>query len=126
MIDQHVRRLIEHAVNSPTKLQLLLLFADNPRFSGTAWQVAQRIYRDIWSTREALEGLAAAGVLRESPGPDPVYRFAPDADLHEPIRRLCECYNEPLERDAIQRMVRENAGIVPSVRALGTYEFEYI
>lgn len=110
MIDQSVRSLLEGVIDTPLKLQLVLMFAEHQHLRATAAQVADRIYRDIWSTREALRELAESGVLSETNSPDgPVYAFCPACELAEPIRRLIHCYNEPLERDLIHRMLREIA-----------------
>lgn len=111
MIDQSVRSLLEGAIDTPLKLQLVLMFAEHQHLRATAAQVADRIYRDIWSTREALRELAESGVLSETNTPDgPAYAFCPSCELAESIRRLIDCYNEPLERDLIHRTLREIAG----------------
>ena len=117
MIDPSVQRLLEQAIDSQIKLQLLLLYYENPRFEGTATQVAGRTYRDIWSTREALRELAEDGLLCASNASDPVYGYRPCPEYREPIFRLVQCYNEPLERDQLQRMLREVAMNAPFRRA---------
>lgn len=127
MLDQTIRRLLEHVVNSPVKLQLTLLFAENPQLTGGATQIAQRVYRDIWSTREALQELDADGVLcAKSAGAEPIYRFCPRPDLVEPIRRLTEAYNEPFVRDRVQKLVREIASYAPYRGAAVAMDFEFI
>jgi hypothetical protein len=118
MIDSTVQRLLEQAIDSPIKLQLLLMFYENPRMEGTASQIAERIYRDIWSTREALRELAEDGILNTANVVgEVVYRYRPRADCVEPIFRLAQSYNEPLERDQLQRMLREVASYAPYRRA---------
>ena len=117
MIDPTVQRLLEQAVDSLTKLQLLLLYYENPRFEGTAAQVAGRTYKDIWSTREALRELAEDGLLGVSSAADPVYYYLPRPEYREPISRLVQCYNEPLEREQLQRELREVARNAPFWRA---------
>ena len=116
MIDPMVHRLLEQAIDSPIKLQLFLLYYENPRFEGTASQIANRIYRDIWSTREALRELAEDGLLIAC-GSESVYRYRPRAEYREPILRLVQSYNEPLERDHVQRALREIASYAPYRRA---------
>jgi hypothetical protein len=119
MIDPTILRLLEQAVDTPTKLQLLLLFHENPRLEVTAAQIAQRTYRDIWSTREALRELAEDGVLDAAPGRDePFYRYRPSVDCVEGIRRLMHSYNEPLERDKLLHTLRQIAGDAPYRRAM--------
>jgi hypothetical protein len=120
MIDPTVQRLLEHVVDSPIKLQIVLLFCDNTRMSGTASQLANRIYRDIWSTREALHELTEDGILKTVDGPgETIYCYWPALEHIEPIARLYESYNEPLERDHLQRAVREVASYAPYRRANG-------
>lgn len=118
MIDPTILRLLEQAVDTPIKLQLLLLFHENPRLAATAPQIGQRIFRDIWSTREALRELAADGVLLAVLGRDePVYHYRPAPERLDGIRRLMQSFNEPLERDTLQRMLRQLASDAPCRRA---------
>jgi hypothetical protein len=119
MIDSTILSLLEQAVDTPIKLQLLLLFHESPSLEGTATQIGQRIYRDIWSTREALRELAEDGVLLAAPGrEEPVYRYRPAPERLDAIRRLMDSYDEPLERDALQRTLRQLASDAPCRRAL--------
>jgi hypothetical protein len=117
MIDPIVQRLLEQVIDSPIKLQLVLMYYESPRFEGTAHQIAQRIYRDIWSTHEALRELADDGLLSASGSGEPVYSYRPRAEYREPIFRLVQSYNEPLERDHVQRALREIASYAPYRRA---------
>ena len=118
MIDSTVQRLLEQVIDSPIKLQLLLTYYENPRMEGTAFQIAERIYRDIWSAREALRELAEDGILATvGVGPEPVYRYRPRPEYIEPIFRLVQSYNEPFERDQLQRLLREVASYAPYRRA---------
>jgi len=110
MVDTAIQRLLETAIDSPIKLHLCLLFDENPRMEGSATELANRIYRDIWSTREALRQLAEDGVLSVSGHTgEPIYRYRPRAEYVDAIFRLTQSYNEPIERDAIQRALREVA-----------------
>jgi hypothetical protein len=119
MIDPTIQRLFEQAIDSPVKLQLLLLFHESPRLEATATQIAQRTYRDIWSTREALRELAGDGVLAEAPGRDePSYRYRPTRECVEGIRRLMRSYDEPLERDRLLRALRHIASDAAYRRAV--------
>jgi hypothetical protein len=117
MIDPSVQRLLEQAIDSLIKLQLLLLYYEDPRFEGTATQVAGRTYKDIWSTREALRELAEDGLLHASAANDPVYKYLPCPEYREPIFRLVQCYNEPLEREQLQRVLHDVARNAPFRRA---------
>ena len=110
MVDSAIQRLLEKAIDSPIKLQLCLLFDENQRMEGSAAQLANRIYRDIWSTREALRELAEDGVLCVSgTASEPIYKYRPRTEYVDAIFRLAQSYNEPIERDAIQRALREVA-----------------
>jgi hypothetical protein len=111
MIDHSVQKLLEEAVDSPVKLQLLLLFHDNPWLEATAFQVAERACRDIWSTVESLRELADAGILNvcNCNGGEPVYSFRPSSQHSEVIRSLARCYADPLKRDVLHRSVRDLA-----------------
>lgn len=118
MLDSTIQHLLEQAIDSPAKLQLCLLFYENRQLEGNATQFANRIYRDIWSTREALRQLAEDGILVTAGAPtDPVYGYRPRAEFVDPLNRLAYCYNEPLERDKIQRALREIASYAPYRRA---------
>jgi hypothetical protein len=126
MIDSSVQRLLEEVIDSPVKLQIILMFYENRGMEGTASQFANRIYRDIWSTREALRELAEDGILSTTAiGGEPVYHYRPHAEYVEPIFRLAQGYNEPLERDKIQRAVRDIAIYAPYRRAAGGVAVEW-
>jgi hypothetical protein len=126
MVDSMIQRLLENAIDSPIKLQLCLLFDENQRMEGSASELANRIYRDIWSTREALRELAEDGVLCvRGIVSDPIYSYRPRAEYIDPIFRLAQSYNEPIERDAIQHALREVASYARYRRAaLGGAAFE--
>ena len=126
MVDSTIQRLLEKAIDSPIKLQLCLLFDENQRMMGSAAELANRIFRDIWSTREALRELAEDGVLCvRGIVSDPIYSYRPRAEYIDPIFRLAQSYNEPIERDAIQHALREVASYARYRRAaLGGAAFE--
>ena len=109
-IDPLVQRLLTKAINSPIKLHLVLLFHENPRLKGSARQITQRIFRDIWSTGEALRELAQDGILGvgDNAG-EPVYSYCPRAEHRAPIAHLVERFNDPFARDQIHTRLRELA-----------------
>jgi hypothetical protein len=109
MVDPMVQQLLEQAIDTPVKLHLLLIFHENPRTEATAQAIANRVCRDIWSVTEALHELAEDGVMivAATAHGEPVYRYAPLVALHEPIRRLLSGYDDPLERDKLQRSIRD-------------------
>ena len=113
MIDPTVLSLIESAIESPVKLHLLVMFHENQRLEATASAVADRVCRDIWSVSEALAELAADGVLMQAATAhgEPVYRYGPTPELLPVLERLMRSYDDPLERDLIQRAIREQADL---------------
>ena len=119
MLDTMIQQLLEKAIDSPTKLQLCLILYENRQLEGTAIQFANRLYRDIWSTREALRQLAEDGILSTSgsPGAEQVYSYRPRPEYVDALFRLSQDYNEPLERDKIQRALREIASYAPYRRS---------
>jgi hypothetical protein len=126
MLDSSIQRLLEQAIDSPVKLQLCLLFYENPRMEGTTSQLANRIYRDIWTAREALREMSEDGILITSNlAGEIVYHYRPRQEYLDPIFRLAQSYNEPLERDAIQKTLREIASYAPYRRAGRGGAFEW-
>jgi len=118
MLDSSIQRLLEQAIDSPTKLQLCLLFYENRQLEGTATQFANRIYRDIWSTSEALRQMSEDGILiTGGSASEPIYYYRPRPEYADAIFRLAQCYNEPSERDKIQRALREIASYAPYRRS---------
>ncbi len=128
MIDSSVQNLLEKAIDSSIKLQLVLMFYENPRMEGSAGQIAQRIFRDIWSTNDALQELTADGILASIGEPrDPVFRYRPLPEYIEPIFRLNQSFNEPMERDRVQLVLRQVAGDALFRRSTqGAYEYQMI
>lgn len=126
MMYHAVQWLLERAVDTPLKLQIVLHFYEHAWRCGTATQIAGRIYRDIWSTREALRELTEDGILHATGCmEDPVYEYRPIPEYAEPIALLIQCYNEPIERDHLQQQVRRLAGEAPYRRAArGGFAFE--
>jgi hypothetical protein len=119
MIDQTVLRLIETVIDSPVKLHLLVMFHENQRLEATASAVADRICRDIWSVSEALADLADARVMVQAATAhgEAVYRYGPTPELRPSVERLMHCYNDPMERDLIQRAIRDQADLALFRRA---------
>jgi DNA-binding MarR family transcriptional regulator len=109
MIDPMIQRLLEKAIDTPVKLHLLLIFHENVRMEATASAVADRVCRDIWSVSQALDELVEDGVMGRSVSPagDLRYRYAPHPENHEPIKRLIAGYDDPIERDLLQRLIRD-------------------
>lgn len=120
MIDPSVQLLLEKAIDTPTKLHLLLIFYENPRLEVTPTKMAERSCRDIWSVMQALHELAEDGILnaRSSVGlGEPYYAFMPHPEYIEPIRKLVTGYDDPLERDILHRSIRDLAAYAPFRRS---------
>jgi hypothetical protein len=108
-IDPLIQRLLVQAINSSLKLHLALLFHENPHLEGSAPQITERIYRDIWSAREALRELAQDGILGVSGAGEPVYSYRPRPEHRLPIALLVERFNDPFARDQIHAQLRDLA-----------------
>lgn len=119
MVDPLVQRLLETAIDTPVKLHLLLVFHENPRLEATPSAIADRVCRDIWSVTQALHELAEDGVMLHAATShsEPVYRYAPAAEHVDAIRRLITGYDDPMERDKLQRKIRDLASYAPYRRA---------
>lgn len=119
MVDPMVQELLEQAIDSPVKLQLLLMFHENPRLEATPRAIADRVCRDIWSVAQALHELAEDGVMLKAAtaNGDPVYRYSPGPARLDAISRLVSGYDDPLERDKLQRSIRDVATYAPYRRA---------
>ena len=116
MIDPTVQLLLEKAIDTPTKLQLLLIFYENPQLDMTPVKMSERSCRDIWSVTQALQELAEDGVLRVRAGStkgDVRYTYLPRPEYVEPIRQLVRNYNDPLERDVLHRSIRDLEAYAP-------------
>ncbi len=109
MVDPIIQRLLEKAIDTPVKLHLLLIFHENARMEATATEIADRVCRDIWSVAQALEELVEDGVMGRATGAGATarYRYAPHPENHEPIKRLIHGYDDPIERDLLQRLIRD-------------------
>jgi DNA-binding MarR family transcriptional regulator len=119
MVDPMVQQLLEHAIDSPVKLQLLLMFYENPRLEATPRAIADRVCRDIWSVTQALAELADDGIMfrAATANGEPVYRYGPGPEHLDSIARLICGYDDPLERDLLQRSIRDVAAYAPYRRA---------
>ncbi|MBC8076029.1 MAG: hypothetical protein H7Y32_08145 [Chloroflexales bacterium] len=107
-MDATIQKLLEQVIDSPCKLHLLLIFAENPRLDATPRQIADRACRDIWSVTQALLELAEDGVLCVT-GDDVHYHYLPRPERLDALRRLISSYDDPIERDRIQSSLRDLA-----------------
>lgn len=110
MIDPQVFQLLERAVDTPAKLQILLIFHECPRIAMTGSQMVDRSCRDMWSVSQALHELVEDGILvARSDGNDTWYLYQPAAEYVDDIQQLVYSYDDPLERDLVQRAIRDLA-----------------
>jgi hypothetical protein len=95
------------------------MFVENPRLEATPRAIADRVCRDMWSVAQALHELAEDGIMMHAAtaNGDPVYRYGPTTRRLDPITRLIDGYNDPLERDLLQRSIRDVASYAPYRRA---------
>ncbi len=114
MMTSTVHLLLERAIDTPVKLQCVISFAQRTLTRGTTAQIAGRISRDIWSTKQALEELAEAGILSTVPcDGEPIYDYTPKRYLNDALVLLVEAYNDPLRRVEVHDYVRELALYAP-------------
>jgi len=106
-------------VDSPLKLQLLLLFYRHPRWCGDAWRLSEWIHESPWHIEDAVKDLAAANLLlcTELHG-RAHYQLRAGLEQWAALVQLVICYDDPLRRDEIYTRVRE-AGNEQQFRMVG-------
>ena len=110
MLDSSLQRLLEEAVNTSTKLAIVLLYTEQRRSSATPQQISQQICRDIWSVEEALQELVEDGILVYEGSQ---YHYRPVPEWSESLARLVTTYDDPLRRQEIVRVVHELDSYAP-------------
>lgn len=120
MIDSHVHQLLEQAIDSPTKLHILLIFHENPQLEASATRMAERSCRDIWSVTQSLHEMAEDGILTTCHAKgDMHFRYRPQPERVEAIRSLVRGYDDPLEREVLHHVLRDIASYAPYRRTSG-------
>src|SRR5262245_9726108 len=95
-------------IDSPLKLQLFLLFYRHPRLCGEARRLTDWLHESPWAIEEALEALAAIGLIaRVEQQERTLYRLELNTALWPRLDRLVICYDDPLRREDVYRLVRE-------------------
>ena len=95
-------------IDSRLKLHLLLQFFNHPGLCGTAADLNERLREAPWAVAEALEELAACGLLSYTVlGGPPCYRLGSQPELRHKLERLADAFVDPLLRDEISSRVRE-------------------
>ncbi len=108
MLDGRVQTLLEEVANTSTKLTIMLLFTEQPNLIATPCQLQQRVCRDIWSVKQALDELVKAGALRAQGGS---YGIVPG--MHRQMSMLHRAYEEPLRRQEIMQTVMDLESYAP-------------
>lgn len=94
--------------NIPTVflLQMLLFFQKNPGTMDRAPGIATRLGAGPGPVMKGLEQLAEMGWLKKSGGSIPFYRYAPDDDRREMMRKILELHDgSPEGRRKILQMI---------------------
>jgi hypothetical protein len=100
--------IVQGLVDSPLKLQLLLLFYRHPRLCSEARRLIDWLHESPWAIEAALEALAMAGLIARSEEQGRIkYRLELNTALGQRLDRLAICYDDPLRRDEIYMLVRE-------------------
>lgn len=111
MLSPQVEYLLQHAIDSPEKLHLLLIFHEQAVVQTTPKFMAERTYRDIWSVRQALHEMAEDEILQIAPSSvpsdDPEYLYQPSPLYRDAITSLIQQYNNPLKRFEVRGAMRK-------------------
>ena len=100
--------IVPGLIDSPLKLQLVLLFYRHPRLCGEARRLTDWLRESPWAIEEALDALVGTNLLaRIEPQGRILYRLEPDIALLAQLEWLVICYDDPLQRDEIYALVRE-------------------
>lgn len=100
--------IVPGLIDSPLKLQLLLLFYRHPRLCGEAHYLNDWLHESPWEIEEALEALAKTGLLARIDQQGRIfYRLELHTALWPRLDRLAICYDDPLRREEIYSLVRE-------------------
>jgi predicted transcriptional regulator len=114
MIDPRVQCLLQQAIDSPTKLHLLLIFHEHGAREVSPTQMAESACRDIWSVTQALDELAEDGILqKEQVAGESIYYYCPRPEFIDSIHSLLTDYNDPLQRSKLRRSIRDLAEQAP-------------
>jgi hypothetical protein len=94
-IPRHVEQFINDHINSVEQLEVLLLLHDRTSEEWTGATVARELYIDPNSAARRLADWRARGLLSDSGGAEPSYRFAPqDSELRRTVSDLARTYAE--------------------------------
>lgn len=95
-------------IDSPLKLQLLLLFYRHRHLCGAALQLNDWLHESPWAIQEALDALADMKLLnRTERSGRTQYCLECNASLLARLEALARCYDDPLRRDDVYALVHE-------------------
>jgi len=102
------RLLTPGLIDTPLKLQLLLLFYRNPRYCGDARSLSEWLHEGPWAVKESLDALSESGFLGcvES-GSGTAYRLEPSLEHWGTLEQLVTYYDDPLRRDQIYELLHQ-------------------
>jgi hypothetical protein len=100
--------IVPGLIDSPLKLQLVLLFCRHPHLYGDAGCLTDWLRESPWAIEEALDELARADILAhiEQAGRT-LYYVEPSMGIGPRLAWLAMCYDDPLQRDEIHALVHE-------------------
>ena len=102
-----IRLITPGLIDSRLKLQLLLLFHQQPHLCGDAQSVTNWLHENPWAVSEALDALVDAKFLdRIERQGCTLYRLEPSIGNRMRLNRLALCYDDPFRRDKIYALVR--------------------
>ena len=96
-MDAEVARLLQVAVTDLVRLEVTLLFHQNPGFVETGEAIARRLYRDPALVGKALEGLVGCGLLDRfelGRGRYVLYGYTQDVATRGSVAVLSVAYHE--------------------------------
>ncbi|HEX9372216.1 MAG TPA: hypothetical protein VF897_14470 [Roseiflexaceae bacterium] len=94
-------------IDSSLKLRLVLLFYRHPCWSGSSGSLSEWLCESPWALGEALESLVEVGfLLKAGVQGDTHYRLDPGRQHWSAVDLLVSCFEDPLKRDHIYRLIR--------------------
>lgn len=95
VIPQNVQALIAAHISSVVQLELLLLLHGEPARERTPTDISKELRVDAGWVAGQLRELAAAGLLTQTDGPNPAFRYqAARPELHDAVEGLARAYTE--------------------------------
>jgi hypothetical protein len=90
-------------INSFSKLRFLLFLYQNPRLSGCAQQLAERLYVEVPLVEKIVSDLQAVGLLEKDHN---CYTLCDEPGLKGHLENLVQAFEHPLTRQELLEQVR--------------------